>query len=86
MRKTIIYWISVAIRMALWVAVLGVGVYVWQRGLEQSLEDFGWMWGLLEGLGEEGKKIGGAKAGRRERDARKMSGTGKRGRTRGAGW
>lgn len=86
MRKTIVYWISVAIRLAMWGTVAGVGIYVWQRGAEQSVEDFGWVWGLLAGLGEEGKKVGGQRAAGRERDARRMAGSGPRGRTRGAGW
>lgn len=75
-----------AIRLVMWAVVAGLGVYVWQRGVEQSVEDFGWVWGLLAGLGEEGKKIGGRKAAGRERDARKMTGSGPRRRTRGAGW
>ena len=83
MRKTIVYWVSVAIKLALWVVVAVVGVYVYQRGVEQSVEDFGWVWGLLAGLGEEGQRVGGRKAAYKERDARRMAG--KRGRTKG-GW
>lgn len=88
MRRTIMYWVGLAIRMGLWLAVGGVGVYVWQRGFDQSVVDFGYLWGFLQGLGDEGERIGGQKARGRERDARKMAGTGvgKRGRTRGAGW
>ena len=88
MRKTIISWISMAIRLGLWLFVGFVGVYVWQRGVEQSVEDFGWVWGLLVGLGEEGERIGGQRARGRERDARRVrgpgAGAGKRGRTRGS--
>ncbi|CAF9937072.1 MAG: hypothetical protein ALECFALPRED_007096 [Alectoria fallacina] len=86
MRRTIMYWVGLAIRMALWLAVGGIGVYVWQRGFDQSMKDFGFIWGLLQGLGDEGERIGGQKARRRERDATRMAGAGKRGRTRGAGW
>lgn len=86
MRKTVIYWISLAIRLGMWVTVLGIGVYVWQRGVEQSIVDFGWVWGLLEGLTEEGEKVGGVRAGARDREARKMASRGPRGRTRGGGW
>ncbi len=86
MRKTIIYWISLAVRLGMWGAMIGAGFYVWQRGLEQSIEDFGWVWGLLAGLREEGEKIGGRKGAGRERAARRMAGSGPRGRTRGAGW
>ena len=80
------YWIGLAIRMGLWLTVGLLGVYVWQRGFDQSLEDFGYVWGLLQGLGDEGERIGRQKLRGRERDARRMAGAGKRGRTRGAGW
>lgn len=80
------YWISLAIRMGFWLAVGGLGVYVFQRGFDQSVEDFGYIWGFLQGLGGEGERIGGQKARGRERDARRMADAGKRGRTRGAGW
>ena len=86
MRRTIIYWVGLAIRMSLWFAIGGLGLYVWQRGFDQSVEDFGYVWGFLQGLGNEGERIGGQKARGRERDARRMAGAGKRGRTRGAGW
>ena len=33
MRKTIVFWISMAIRLGLWLFVGFVGVYVWQRGV-----------------------------------------------------
>lgn len=86
MRRTIMYWVGLAIKMGLWLAVGGLGVYVWQRGFNQSVEDFGYVWGFLHGLGNEGERIGGQKARGREMDARRMAGAGKRGRTRGAGW
>ena len=86
MRRTIIYWISLAIRFGMWVTIIGLGFYVWQRGAEQSVEDFGWVWGLFEGLGKEGQNIGGRKAAGKERAARRAAGSGSRGRTRGAGW
>ena len=82
MRRTIIYWISLAIKLALWASVAAVGLYVYQRGVEQSFEDFGYVVGFLQGLGEEGQKVGGAKAKYRERDARRVSA--KRARARGA--
>ena len=86
MRRTIIYWISLAIRLTMWTAMIATGFYVYQRGVEQSVEDFGWVWGLLAGLGEQGGEIGGRKAAARERDARGIAGRGPKGRTRGAGW
>lgn len=86
MRRTIIYWVGLAIRIGLWLAVSGLGVYVWQRGFDQSVEDFGYVWGFLQGLGDEGERIGGQKARGRERNAKRMAGANNRGRTRGAGW
>lgn len=86
MRRTIMYWVSLAFRMGLWLAFGGLGVYVWQRGFDQSVEDFGYIWGFLQGLGNEGEWIGGQKARSRETDAWRTAGAGKRGRTRGAGW
>ena len=86
LRRTIIYWISVAIRLGMWASIIGVGLYVSQRGIEQSFEDFGWVWGLFAGLGEEGERVGKRRAAGRERDARRMAGSGPSGRTRGAGW
>ena len=88
MRRTIIFWLSMAIRLGVWLFVAFIGVYIWQRGLEQSVEDFGWLWGLLGGLGEEGERIGKQRARGRESDARRMrgagAGAGRRGRTRGS--
>lgn len=87
-RKTVVYWIGVAVRLALWLIVAAVGVYVWQRGVEASVEDLGWVLGYLAGLGDEGERIGKGRAARREGDARRIPRRqpGSRGRTRGAGW
>ena len=84
MRRTVMYWVGLAIRMGLWFTIGGLGWYVWQRGFDQSVEDFGYVWGFLQGLGHEGERIGVQKAKGKERDARRMSGTSKRGRTRGS--
>lgn len=86
LRKTIIYWISMAMRLTMWVSVAAVGLYVWQRGIEQSMEDLGWVIGFVAGLENEGERIGNLKASRRTGDARRIPTHGHRGRTRGAGW
>ncbi|KAL8753421.1 MAG: hypothetical protein Q9199_005065 [Rusavskia elegans] len=86
LRRTIISWIAFAIRMIMYVSVIMVGVWVYQRGLEQSLEDLGWIIGLFAGLGEQGERMGHAKAARRAREAKKIPKANHRGRTRGAGW
>ncbi|KAI4164742.1 MAG: hypothetical protein LQ342_001717 [Letrouitia transgressa] len=85
-RRTVIYWIGVALRLAMWASVALLGVYVYQRGVEESLEDVGWVIGLLVGLGEQGQQVGQARAAGRERDARRIPKGNPRGRTRGAGW
>lgn len=85
-RKTIVYWISMAMRLTMWGLVAAVGVYVWQRGVEQSMEDLGWVIGFVAGLENEGEQIRNLKASRRAGDARRIPTHGHRGRTRGAGW
>lgn len=87
LRKTLLYWIGLVIRLATWGLVAAVGLYVWHRGVEQSMEDLGWIIGFLAGLENEGENIGNAKAARRTEDARKLPSYGQKGRrTRGAGW
>jgi len=86
LRRQIVYWISVATRLLMWVAVALIGFYVYQRGVEQSLEDVGWVTGLLAGLGDKGKQIGKAKGTQKMADARRAQAGGPRGRTRGGGW
>ncbi|KAL9007160.1 MAG: hypothetical protein Q9188_000094 [Gyalolechia gomerana] len=85
-RRTVIYWISLAIRLVMYVGVVIVGMWVYQRGVEQSLEDLGWLVGLLAGLSEQGERVGHAKAAGRTREARKVPKSSPRGRTRGGGW
>lgn len=86
LRRTILGWIKMVLKLGMWVLVAAVGLYVWQRGLEQSLEDFGWALGFIAGLENEGERIGSMKASRRVRDANRIPTSGRRGRTRGAGW
>ncbi|KAL8712271.1 MAG: hypothetical protein Q9220_003422 [cf. Caloplaca sp. 1 TL-2023] len=86
LRRTIVYWISLAVRLAVYGGVVGVGMWVYQRGVEQSVEDLGWVVGLLAGLGEQGERVGHAKAAGRARQARNIPKGSGRGRTRGAGW
>ncbi|KAL8939027.1 MAG: hypothetical protein Q9211_002933 [Gyalolechia sp. 1 TL-2023] len=85
-RRTVIYWISIAIRLVMYVGMVIVGMWVYQRGLDQSLEDLGWLVGLLAGLSEQGEKIGHARATGRTREARKIPRSSARGRARGGGW
>ena len=75
-----------ALRLALWVGMALLGVYVYQRGVEQSVEDLGWVLGYLGGLEAEGDRIGQARARGKATDAGRMRGVNSRGRTRGGGW
>ncbi|KAL8854586.1 MAG: hypothetical protein Q9221_000621 [Calogaya cf. arnoldii] len=86
LRKAIISWITFAIRIIIYASVMLVGVWAYQRGLEQSLEDLGWIIGLFAELGDQGERMGHAKATRRAQEARKIPKGNHRGRTRGAGW
>ena len=86
LRRTIVYWISVAIRLALWGAVAGMGIYVYNRGVDQTVEDIGWVMGLFAGLEEEGQRVGQRRAAGRKGQARYLGKKTARGRTRGAGW
>ena len=86
LRRTLVYWLRMAIRLASWAVVASVGVYVWQRGMEQSVEDLGWLIGFLAGSEDEGQRIGNSKASRKAGEARRVFEQGRRGRTRGAGW
>lgn len=86
MRRTIIYWISLAVKLMMWGAIVGAGVYVYYRGVEESVQDAGWLLGMLSGLESEGKREGYRRASGRQREARNFGKRTPRGRTRGAGW
>ncbi|KAI4133512.1 MAG: hypothetical protein LQ341_006159 [Variospora aurantia] len=86
LRRTVIYWISIAIRLAVYAMAMIIGVWIYQRGLEQSLEDLGWIVGLFAGLGEQGERVGHAKATRSAKDARRIPKGNPKGRRRGGGW
>ena len=86
LRRTIIYWISLALKAMVWGVIVGLGVYIYYRGLEESVEDVGWFLGALSGLEAEGKREGYRRASGRQREARTFGKRTPRGRTRGAGW
>ena len=85
LRRQVMYWISLGFRLALWTGIGLIGFYVYQRGLDQSLKDLGWLLGFLAQLGDEGEKIGQTKARGKAADARR-AGSRPKGRTRGGGW
>lgn len=75
-RRVVMWWIMLALKLCLLLAVVQVGWYVSQYGLEKILNDAGWLWGLLEGFfSETGAQMG---AGTRSRTT--TAGTRVRGR------
>jgi hypothetical protein len=85
LRRQVIYWISVAVKLGIYASIVGIGVYVYNRGLDQSIDDFTWLLQFLGELGQEGERIGQQKGKQRMGQAR-SAGSGPKGRTRGAGW
>jgi hypothetical protein len=58
-RRVVMWWVMLALKLCLLLVVMQVGWYVSQHGLEQTLNDAGWLWGLLEGfLGTTGAQVG----------------------------
>ncbi|MCJ1475910.1 hypothetical protein MMC13_004574 [Lambiella insularis] len=86
LRRQIMYWMSLALRLLLWASVGLIGFYVYQRGGEQSLEDLGWILGFFAGLEDEGERIGKTKGRQKMGDAKRAASAGQRRRTRGGGW
>jgi hypothetical protein len=59
-RRVVMWWIMLALKLCLLLVVVQVGWYVSQYGWEKTLNDAGWAWGILEGfLGETGVQMGG---------------------------
>lgn len=50
--RVIVFWVSLVLRLAFWGAVLSVAWYVYRTGWDKALRDFGWLWGVVEGLAE----------------------------------
>lgn len=86
LRRIIIHWISLALRLVFWAAVVGAGFYIYNRGVDQTADDIGWVMGLLAGLEEQGQRVGQRRAAGSSRQARNLGKRTPRGRTRGAGW
>jgi Nuclear pore assembly and biogenesis len=49
LRRLVIYWIVLAIKLVLMLCALQVGVYCYTVGAEKSLQDLGRVWGWVEG-------------------------------------
>ena len=86
LRRQLVYWISVALKLLLWGAVALVGFYVYQRGVDQSLEDFMWVLSYVAALEDEGERLGQTKGKAKMAQAKRSERGAPRGRTRGGGW
>ncbi|KAJ5946478.1 Nuclear pore assembly and biogenesis protein APQ12 [Penicillium verhagenii] len=82
-RRLVMFWVMLAFRLLFWGSLLGLGVYVYQVGVENAGRDLGWLWGATMGFVEDfqtknGNPSGGWMPG-------SGSGSGKRG-SRGGYW
>jgi hypothetical protein len=53
----VMWWVRFIVRLVFWGSVIGVGVYVWNVGGEQAVQDAGRIWGFLMGFLEESVTI-----------------------------
>lgn len=47
------FWVMLVVRLTFWAAVVGVGVWVYNVGVEKAVQDAGWFWGVLQGFLED---------------------------------
>ncbi|MCJ1406899.1 hypothetical protein MMC19_000969 [Ptychographa xylographoides] len=86
LQRQIMYWISIGVKLLMYMSVALLGIYVYQRGFDQALEDFGWLAGLWVGLEEQGGNLGKGRSRTKMAEARRAERGTARGRTRGGGW
>jgi Nuclear pore assembly and biogenesis len=51
-RRIIMWWVFMAFKLGFLLLMVLAALYVHTYGLEKSLRDAGWLWGILEGLFE----------------------------------
>lgn len=44
------FWVMLVVRIIFWAAVIGVGVWVYNVGIEKAMQDAGWFWGVVQGF------------------------------------
>lgn len=49
-RRMIMYWVFLAIKVVFVLLLLQAALYVNTYGIEKALRDAGWLWGVVEGL------------------------------------
>lgn len=84
-RRQVMWWVSLVTTVITWGAMLGIGVYVYNRGVEESFEDAAWVLGLLMGWTQEGTRKGDRIASEREWDAERFRRAGGGGKYAGSG-
>jgi hypothetical protein len=47
------FWVMLIVRLTFWAAVVGVGVWVYNVGVEKAVQDAGWFWGVVQGFLED---------------------------------
>lgn len=52
-RRVVMFWIMLVARLTFWMVLIGVGLWVYNVGVEQALRDAGYLWGVVQGLVEE---------------------------------
>ncbi|KAH8697311.1 nuclear pore assembly and biogenesis-domain-containing protein [Talaromyces proteolyticus] len=52
-RRVVMFWVMFVVRLCFWAGVLGVGVYVYNVGVERAVTEAGWIWGVVQGFIED---------------------------------
>lgn len=52
-RRIVLFWVSLAIRVAFWGALAVIAWYVYYAGWEKAGRDVGWVWGVVMGFAED---------------------------------
>ncbi|KUL91508.1 hypothetical protein ZTR_01591 [Talaromyces verruculosus] len=52
-RRVIMFWVMLVVRLTFWAAVIGIGLWVYNVGVETAIQDAGWFWGVVQGFLEE---------------------------------
>ncbi|PYH44454.1 Apq12 family protein [Aspergillus saccharolyticus JOP 1030-1] len=50
MRRVVMFWVGLVWWLAWWGTVIGVGIWLYNSGLERAASDVGWLVGLVRGL------------------------------------
>ncbi|EED24107.1 conserved hypothetical protein [Talaromyces stipitatus ATCC 10500] len=52
-RRVIMFWVILILRLTFWAAVISIGVYVYNVGVDKATQDAGWFWGIAQGFLED---------------------------------